>query len=907
MNTAIECPTNQQLRALSLGVLSNDDSDALFQHIAHCDQCRSELETVEDVEDSLIASLREPLEQANFSVEPDCRLALVKALGALAIAENEPLTADLDRLPKTIGEYEIVRPIGSGGMGNVFLARHTKLGREVALKVLASHRLADSRTVDRFEAEMRAVGRLSHPNVVTAHDAREVDGTAVLVTEFVSGLDLGQLLQRTGALKVAEACEIVRQVAVALAYTNSQGFVHRDIKPSNVMLSDNGEIKLLDLGLARLQYGENERTELTGTGQAMGTADYVAPEQVADSKTVDIRADIYALGCTLFKLLTGRAPFADDQHLTTFSKMTAHVSETPPSLGKMLTSAPPSLVQLVDSMLAKKPADRPSTPDEIANALLPHCKNHDLKKLIREAQLSEPRKNSIVTLGTIVKPATQAWMKRTVPTSVAVAAGFFGVLLGMCLSIIVVITNPDGTKTFLQLAEGSKVEISEGDSKAVNGNPATALPGDPNKLQADRDSKPVDDTSPLSFGILANRDSTGHLPSVTEPQILEATRLLRASDGSKPVRTPYGTWYATADDELGAPIKELNAGKSFVLVSDQHTIRWPSVNGHVISMQTRDGIAMRTGRREASIELRLDKELGSAFAKLTKQNIRNQLAIIVNGLVRSAPIINSEIGEGVSITGIFNPGEAQQLGQWLHGGLVYPLPGKMPQDNAGGTSAVKSGSNLPSTLVEPGSTTNETKLVELQNNLRLIGLAFMNFNDAYGKFPGTSNTHAVRGEEKIYPFSWRVAILPWIEHDDIFQQYHFDERWDSEHNLTLLDKMPTIYRSPFADANQEAGETNILGFASKNSALGTNGGEKLETFTDGSSNTLLLVEAACTLPWTKPQDIPGDANQATFFNNHAFTYLMADGRVNSGKQPPEELLNKMISRNGGEVFELIGR
>jgi len=194
MKTAIECPTNQQLKALTLGQLSSEDSDVLFRHIADCDQCRTELETVEDVGDSLIDSLRDPDENANFGVEPDCRLAVVKALGALALSESRAGTAEFERLPKTIGEYEIVRPIGSGGMGNVFLARHTKLGREVALKVLASHRLADSRTVERFEAEMRAVGRLSHPNIVTAHDVREVDGTAVLVTEYVSGLDLGQIM-----------------------------------------------------------------------------------------------------------------------------------------------------------------------------------------------------------------------------------------------------------------------------------------------------------------------------------------------------------------------------------------------------------------------------------------------------------------------------------------------------------------------------------------------------------------------------------------------------------------------------------------------------------------------------------------------------------------------------------------
>ncbi len=885
MKTAIECPTNHQLKALTLGQLSNEDSDALFQHVADCDQCRSELDTLEDTGDSLIDSLRDPAGHANFSGEPDCRLAVIKALGALAISANETATDQLDCMPKSIGEYEIVRPIGSGGMGSVFLARHTKLGREVALKVLARHRLSDARTAERFDAEMRAVGHLSHPNIVTAHDAREVDGMAVLITEYVSGLDLGQLLQRTGALQVSDACEIARRIAVALVYTNSQGFVHRDIKPSNVMLSDEGEIKLLDLGLARLQYGEKERTELTGTGQVMGTADYVAPEQVVDSKTVDIRADIYSLGCTLFKLLTGRAPFGDDQHLTTFAKMTAHVSEPPPSLGDLLPSAPRSLVQLVDSMLAKKPSNRPSTPQDIAVALAPHSKDHDLRKLISDARLVEPRQHSIANANTIAKPVTQSWFKRTVPTWKAIAAGFFGMLLGVCFSIIIVITNPDGTKSFLRLADGSKVEIREGDSNTPNEMGAAASQVESAAGRAAHDAADDSDVTPLSFGILVNRESTGHSPSVTELQIQEATRLLRASDGSIPVRTPFGTWYAVVDDALGAPIKEMNAGKSFVLVSDQHSIRWPSIKGQVISLNSPGGSSIQQGKHETSVELKLDKELGSAFTVLSKQNIRNQLAIIVNGQVRSAPIINSEIGSNVSITGNFHDGEVRQLGQWLHGGLVDPL-----------SEAAKI----------PKPSTDESKIAVLKNNMREIGLAFFNFEGAYGKFPGTSNTlegaNSV-GDWRIFPFSWRVAILPYIGQVELHQQYHFHERWDSKHNLTLLDKMPAIYRSPFAGVDQESGETNILGFAVDCSALGTAGGETLRSFTDGTANTLLLVEAECTVPWTKPQDIPNDAGSARFFGDHPFTFLMADSSVRSGEQPTVEVLNQMISRNGGERIE----
>jgi len=246
-------------------------------------------------DDSIILALLEWAAQSDFQQEADCQVAVARALGALGETGGNETCSWLDefkRLPEQIGEYQVLRPLGHGGMGSVLLARHTKLGRLVALKILASHRLAGSRMRERFEQEMRAIGQLSHPNIVTAHDAREVDGTAVLVTEFIDGMDLGEAVSRKGALEVPDACEIARLVAAALDYTDSEGFVHRDVKPSNIMLSEKGDVKLLDLGLARLQYGE-EQTEITGTGQAMGTADYVAPEQVADCRNVDIRADLY--------------------------------------------------------------------------------------------------------------------------------------------------------------------------------------------------------------------------------------------------------------------------------------------------------------------------------------------------------------------------------------------------------------------------------------------------------------------------------------------------------------------------------------------------------------------------------------------------------------------------------------
>ena len=285
-----------------------------------------------------------------------------------------------------LGEYELIEKLGQGGMGTVYRALHTKLGREVALKVLPKGKVADERAVARFEREMKAIGVLDHPNIVRASDAREVRGTRFLAMDLVKGLDLKQVVQRVGPLPIADACEIARQAALALQCAHEHGLVHRDVKPSNLMLDESGQVKLLDLGLALFQAGHPADEEMTATGQTLGTLDYIAPEQAADTHSVDIRADIYSLGCTLFKLLTGRAPFEDPKYQSPFEKMTAHVKQPPPRLARLRPDAPKELVAVVNRMLSKDPARRFATPAKVADAVGPMAGGSDLADLLARGQ-----------------------------------------------------------------------------------------------------------------------------------------------------------------------------------------------------------------------------------------------------------------------------------------------------------------------------------------------------------------------------------------------------------------------------------------------------------------------------------------------------------------------------------------
>jgi tRNA A-37 threonylcarbamoyl transferase component Bud32 len=266
-------------------------------------------------------------------------------------------------LPALLGEYELLERLGGGGMGEVFKARHRRLDKLVAVKLLARRHAHAPEAVARFLREMKALGRLEHPNVAEALDAGEHEGTVFLVMKLVEGTDLRRLVEERGPLPVAEACELIRQAALGLHYLHERDLVHRDLKPSNLMRTPEGMVKILDLGLAR---GQGEAQELTGPGQVLGTPDYLAPEQ-ASGATVDGRSDLYALGGTLFTLLTGRAPFA--HHREWLRKVRAQEAETPPDVRTLRPEVPAGLAELLTRLLAKHPADRPQSAAQVADAL----------------------------------------------------------------------------------------------------------------------------------------------------------------------------------------------------------------------------------------------------------------------------------------------------------------------------------------------------------------------------------------------------------------------------------------------------------------------------------------------------------------------------------------------------------
>ncbi|HSQ58707.1 MAG TPA: serine/threonine-protein kinase, partial [Gemmata sp.] len=273
-----------------------------------------------------------------------------------------------------LGSYVILDQLGSGGMGHVYLAEHVNMRRLVALKVLPPQSFdSDPIARERFFREARAAGTLDHPNIVRVFDLCQEGKILYLVMEYVEGISLQSLVARYGTLPVATACHYARQVAFGLQNAHEMGFVHRDIKPANLLLDRSGVVKILDLGLVRSEADAGSGlTKQIDSRSILGTADYVAPEQAVDSSGVDIRADIYSLGGTLYFLLAGRPLFPEGR---TAQKLVWQQMKEPTPIDQIRPDVPPELAAIIHKMLAKKPQDRFATPAEVFDALVPFAQD----------------------------------------------------------------------------------------------------------------------------------------------------------------------------------------------------------------------------------------------------------------------------------------------------------------------------------------------------------------------------------------------------------------------------------------------------------------------------------------------------------------------------------------------------
>ena len=376
-----------------------------------------------------------------------------------------------------LGNYMLIDKIGAGGMGQVFKAEHRRMKRVVAIKMLPAAMLKDAAAVARFQREVEAAAKLEHPNIVHANDADEANGVHFLVMQYVEGQDLSALIKKDGPFSVAKAVNYILQAARGLEFAHGEGVIHRDIKPANLLLDKKGVVKILDMGLARLDHPGGDaatQAELTGTGAVMGTVDYMAPEQALNTKHADKRADIYSLGITLFYLIAGKCAYDGE---TLMEKLMAHQTKSIPSLKDVQASIPDSVQAIFAKMVAKKREDRYQSMTEVIGDLekcqaglsstspsaavktssSPDTHTSDLTAASRNRLLE-----TIALPESYVDPESKGppW-KNTKVLIGAGAAGFLFLLLG----VIVIIRDKDGK-------EVSRVEVPEGGSLTVETQPS---------------------------------------------------------------------------------------------------------------------------------------------------------------------------------------------------------------------------------------------------------------------------------------------------------------------------------------------------------------------------------------------------------------------------------------------------
>ncbi|HEY2157682.1 MAG TPA: serine/threonine-protein kinase [Isosphaeraceae bacterium] len=294
-----------------------------------------------------------------------------------------------------LGKYIILDRIGSGSMGRVYKATHQLMGRAVALKIIAPEIVSNERAVARFYREMKLVGRLDHPNVVRAFDSDSINNILYIVMEYVQGRSLAELL-KDGPLPPIDVVGYAAQAALGLAHAHEQGIVHRDIKPSNLLLTDEKLIKVLDLGLGVLMEADSQATFATADGIAVGTVDYMSPEQ-ACGKEVDGRSDLYSLGCAMYHLITGRHAFPGASPIERLGK---RINNRPVPITDLRPDLPPTLVAVMDKLMASKPPDRYQTGNEAAEAL------NALLARPRKAGHAQPRAEPEAAAPAATSPAT---------------------------------------------------------------------------------------------------------------------------------------------------------------------------------------------------------------------------------------------------------------------------------------------------------------------------------------------------------------------------------------------------------------------------------------------------------------------------------------------------------------------
>ncbi len=460
-------PTDDILTHYGLGKLEGAANETVEGHLTTCTDCRQRVAALSS--DGFLDRLQHAARPAQMDGFQHSRPNVEKSVPFV----EKP--SDIPPVLLSLEQFTEIRRLGHGGMGEIFLAKNIRMDREEVLKVMSRAMLERSGAAARFEREIKSIGKLNHPNIVTTYSSLQVGDTVILTMEY-AGEDLAKIVEKKGPLPIPRACYFIHQAALGLQYAHEKNMVHRDIKPSNLMALQVGskwQVKILDFGLAKTRFDPNgstadaaELAKYTQTGQSLGTPAYMPPEQIRDSKSVDIRADIYSLGGTLYYLLTGRPPFVEENAL---SLIFAHGEKIATPANELRADVPAALADLIARMLAKDPKDRPQTPAEVAKALVP---------FIRPASKSQDTQSQsgISETDVVDKTETSEPQVASQPprrrTTTWIALGLLAFALAALGAASIFIKTKDGTIELANIdpdaevfVDGNKVSVTWNDGK----------------------------------------------------------------------------------------------------------------------------------------------------------------------------------------------------------------------------------------------------------------------------------------------------------------------------------------------------------------------------------------------------------------------------------------------------------
>jgi len=491
-----------------------------------------------------------------------------------------------------LGNYVLMEQIGAGGMGQVFKAEHRRMHRTVAIKMLPPNVTKDAAAIARFEREVTAAAKLRHPNIVAADDADCANGVHFLVMEMVEGSDLSALVKKNGPFPIENAVNYVLQAAKGLEYAHSKGVVHRDIKPANLLLGKDGILKILDMGLARIEGAAAGQAELTGTGAVMGTVDYMPPEQALNTKTADARADIYSLGCSFFYLLSGKATYDGDNLL---AKLLAHRDQPIPDLRAACPQVPESLDAVFKKMVAKKIEDRYQTMTEVIADLERSTSGQSSSVSVPQETRFNLEDSALSFLKNIpVTPTTQKTRAKAKPKAVAattergeqppwknpkvlIGGGILGVLI-LLAGIVISLTSDEGTLVVTVDQPDAMVQVLDADGKIEvgqkGGKGKVTISVDPGKhrLKVEKDGFAV-------FGQEFEMESGGKKTITAKLEPLEVKPIVVEADQTK------GVDAAPKDD----------GGGWVSLFNGKNLDGWKPQPGDLAKWEVKDGVLVGGG------------------------------------------------------------------------------------------------------------------------------------------------------------------------------------------------------------------------------------------------------------------------------------------------------------------------